>query len=107
MSSVLLQALARGRPVIASAVGGAPDVIENGATGRLVPPGDARSLADALESFHRRADSALRMGREAERRAQDEFTWERVVDAYEAVYDEVLGLASFAPDRDAVARGRW
>ena len=107
MSTVLLQALARGRPVIASAVGGAPDVIENGFTGRLVPPGDARSLADALESFHRRADSAIRMGREAERRARDEYTWERVVDAYEAMYDEVLGLASFAPDRDAVARGRW
>ncbi len=107
MSTVLLEALTRGRPVIASAVGGAPDVIENGHTGRLVPPGDARSLADALESFHRRADSAFRMGREAERRIQDAFTWERVVDAYEAVYDEVLGLASFAPDRDAVARGRW
>lgn len=107
MSSVLLQALARGRPVIASAVGGAPDVIENGLTGRLVPPGDARSLADALESFHRRADSATRMGREAELRAQDEYTWERVVDAYDAIYDEVLGLASFAPDRDAIARGRW
>jgi glycosyltransferase involved in cell wall biosynthesis len=107
MSTVLLNALARGRPVIASAVGGAPDVIENGVSGRLVPPGDARSLADALESFHRRADTALRMGREAEARTRDEYTWERIVDAYEAVYDEVLGLASFAPDRDAVARGRW
>ena len=107
MSPVLLQALSRGRPVIASAVGGAPDVIENGITGRLVPPGDARALADALESFHRRSDSATRMGREAGRRACDEFSWEHVVDAYEAVYDDVLGLASFAPDRDAVARGRW
>jgi glycosyltransferase involved in cell wall biosynthesis len=107
MSPVLLQALSRGRPVIASAVGGAPDVVENGATGRLVPPGDARALADALESFHRRGDSAARMGREAERRSGDEFNWERVVDAYEAVYDDVLGLASFVADRDAVARGRW
>jgi glycosyltransferase involved in cell wall biosynthesis len=107
MSPVLLQALSRGRPVIASGVGGAPDVIENGVNGRLVPPGDARALADALESFHRRSDSATRMGREAGRRACDEFTWEHVVDAYEAVYDDVLGLASFAPDRDAVARGRW
>lgn len=106
-SSVLLQALSRGRPVIASAVGGAPDVIENGVTGRLVPPGDARALADALEGFHRRADTAMRMGREAGRRSCDEFTWGAIVDAYEAVYDEVLGLSSFAPDRDAVARGRW
>ena len=107
MSPVLLQALTRGRPVIASAVGGAPDLIENGVNGRLVPPGDARALADALESFHRRADSSARLGREAGRRACDEFTWDHVVDAYEAVYDDVLGLASFVPDRDAVARGRW
>ena len=106
-SSVLLQAVSRGRPVIASAVGGAPDVIENGVTGRLVPPGDARALADALEAFHRRADTATRMGREAGRRSCEEFTWGSIVDSYEAVYDEVLGLSSFAPERDAVARGRW
>ena len=106
-SSVLLQALARGRPVIASAVGGAPDAIENGVTGRLVPPGDARALADALEAFHRRGDVAASMGRQAAQRGGGEFIWGAVVDAYEAVYDEVLGLASFAPDRDAVARGRW
>ena len=47
------------------------------------------------------------MGREAGRRSSDEFTWGAIADAYEAVYDEVLGLSSFAPDRDAVARGRW
>ena len=107
VSGVMLQALARGRAVIASAVGGAPDFIENGLTGRLVPPGDARSLADALEFFHRRPDVAARLGREAAGRVRDECPWERVVEAYEAVYDEVLGLASFVPESDAVARGRW
>jgi glycosyltransferase involved in cell wall biosynthesis len=105
-SSVLTQALVRGRPVIASAVGGAPDLIEDGANGRLVPPGDAGALADALESFHRRADAAQRLGHEAARRAHEELTWSRVVEAYETVYDEMLGLASFAPE-SAVARGRW
>lgn len=104
-SAVLLEALARGRPLIASAVGGAIDAVDNGHTGRLVPPGDARALADALESFHRRPDAATRLGREAARRVLEDHEWDRVVEAYEAVYDEVLGLASFVPD--AVARGRW
>jgi glycosyltransferase involved in cell wall biosynthesis len=107
MNGVLLQSLTRGRPVIASAVGGAPDVIDNGVTGRLVPPGDATSLADALEAFHRKADTAVRMGREAAARAGEEHQWPRIVDAYEAAYDEALGLASFTADRDAVGRGRW
>jgi glycosyltransferase involved in cell wall biosynthesis len=106
-SAVLPQALIRGRPVIASAVGGAPDVIENGITGRLVPPGDARAVADALESFHRRPEAAQRLGREAAAQTMDELLWPRVVEAYEAVYDEVLGLATFTPERAAVARGRW
>jgi len=107
MSSVMLQALVRGRPVVASAVGGAPDAIENGVSGRLVPPGDARALADALASFQERADLAARLGREAARRSRDVYVWPRVVEAYEGVYDEVLGLASFAPEVTAVARGRW
>jgi len=107
MNGVLVQALSRGRPVIASAVGGAPDLIENGENGRLVPPGDARSLADALEAFHRKAETAARMGREAAGRMGEDHVWPRIVDAYEAAYDEVLGLASFTADRDAVGRGRW
>lgn len=93
----MLDALARARPVVASNVGGVPDVIADGITGRLVPPGDSRLLADVLEDFHRRPDAARRLGRNAAERMRDEFTWARVVDAYEAVYDEVLGLASFTP----------
>ena len=106
LPAVLLQALMRARPVIASAVGGAPDVIHDGAGGRLVPPGDAGAIAEALESFHRRPETAQRLGREGARRAREELTWARVVQDYETVYDEVLGLASFAPE-DAIVRDRW
>jgi glycosyltransferase involved in cell wall biosynthesis len=107
LSTVLLEAMARERPVVASAVGGAPDVVENGVTGVLVPPGDASALADALESFHRHPDAARRLGHEAAHRVGGDLTWQRVVEAYETVYDEVLGLATFVPEREAVARGRW
>jgi glycosyltransferase involved in cell wall biosynthesis len=101
----LLEALARGRPVVASAVGGVPEVVEDGVHGRLVPPGDVTALADALEACHRKPDAALRLGRAGARRVREHYTWDRVVEAFEAVYDEVLGLATFAdpamPDRGA------
>jgi glycosyltransferase involved in cell wall biosynthesis len=93
----LLEALARGRPVVASAVGGIPDVIEDGVHGRLVPPEDAAALAAALEDFARRSDAALRLGRAGQRRVRESYTWERVVESFESVYDEVLGLATFDP----------
>ena len=93
----LLEALARGRPVVASATGGIPEVIEDRVSGRLVPPGDVAALAEALEWLHRRADLAAALGREGAARVRESFTWERVVQSFEEVYDEVLGLASFAP----------
>jgi glycosyltransferase involved in cell wall biosynthesis len=100
----LLEALARGRPVVASAVGGIPEVIEDRISGRLVPPGDVAALTEALEWLHRRADLAAALGREGAARVRESFTWDRVVEAFEEVYDDVMGLASFAPGDGADAR---
>jgi glycosyltransferase involved in cell wall biosynthesis len=99
----LLEAMVRERPVVASAVGGIPEVITDGVHGRLVPPGDPEALAEVLEDFHRHSDAARRLGLEGGRRVRDQFTWKRVAEQFEAVYDEVLGLASFAPGQP---RGR-
>ena len=93
----LLEALARARPVVASAVGGIPEVIEDRISGRLVPPGDVAALTEALEWLHRRADLAAALGREGAARVRESYTWERVVESFEEVYDDVLGLASFTP----------
>jgi glycosyltransferase involved in cell wall biosynthesis len=109
----LLEALARARPVVASRVGGIPEVVEDGVHGRLVPPGDPAALAAALEEFHRRPDGARRMGLAGAARVEAEFTWPRVVEAFEELYDDVLGLASVTPrarrpaDRRAPARSGW
>jgi len=102
----VLEALARARPVIASRVGGVPDVVEDGLTGRLVPAGDAAALAAALEDFHRRPDPPRRMGLEGAARVEAEFTWPRVVESFEEVYDEVLGLATVTPKGGGPADGR-
>jgi glycosyltransferase involved in cell wall biosynthesis len=101
---ILLEALARARPVVASAAGGVPDVIEDGVTGRLVPPGDAGALADALESVHGRPDAALKLGRGGQQRVLDGYTWERVIESFELVYDDVLGLASFESSGGGASR---
>jgi len=93
----LLEALARARPVVASAVGGIPEVITTEEHGILVPPGDAAALAAAVELFQRRPDMARRLGEAGARRVRETYTWARVTEQFEAVYDEVLGLASFAP----------
>jgi glycosyltransferase involved in cell wall biosynthesis len=99
----LLEALARERPVVATATGGVPEVIEDRVHGRLVPPGDPQALAEALEEFHRNPDLAWRLGENGGERLRASFTWDRAVEGFEAVYDEMLGLASFAP---AGARAR-
>lgn len=93
----LLEAMIRGRAVVASAVGGVPEVVEDGVSGLLVPPGDAAALAAALAHVHARPREAEALGAEAMRRIRDEHTWARVVERFEAVYDEVLGLATFSP----------
>jgi len=105
MPLVLLEALARGRPVVASAVGGTLEVVTDGEHARLVPPDDPQALATALEAFHRHPDAALRLGRRAAARVREDFTWPRVVEAFESVYDEALGLASFEPAAGDAGRG--
>ena len=63
-----------------------------------MPPEDVGALADALELLQRRADRAVRMGRAAAEVARERYTWAAVIDAFESVYDEVLGLAGVTPE---------
>ena len=60
---VLLEAMARARPVVATRVGGIPELVEDGVTGLLVPPADADALADALLALLRDRSCGERMGR--------------------------------------------
>lgn len=102
----LLEAMARSRPVIASAVGGVPEVVEHGENGWLVPPGDVIALADALEFMHRKADRATRLGRAGGELVRRDYHWQAVVEGFESVYDEVLGLATFSPEPGPPPHGR-
>lgn len=103
----LLEAMARSRPVIATEVGGIPEVVEHGVNGHLVPPSNVIALADALELFHRKTDRAVRMGRAGGELVRRDYTWQAVANGFEAVYDDVLGLATFSPAeaREGAQRG--
>jgi glycosyltransferase involved in cell wall biosynthesis len=85
----LLEAMASGTPVIASRVGGVPEVVDDGVTGFLVEPGDADELRDRLEEVTASPASIARMGVAARERVLERFTWgavaRRCLDAYEAM----------------------
>lgn len=102
----LLEAMARARAVVATRVGGIPEAVEDRLHGLLVAPEDVDALAAALEELHQKADVGRRLGLAAAERMRERYTWGRVVDAFETVYDEVLGLANFSPEFVAArARG--
>ena len=87
---VALEAAERGRPVIASAVGGLPEIIADGRTGVLVPAGDAPALAAAIVALVRDPERAAVMGRAARERALAEFSLARCADRTDALYREAL-----------------
>ncbi|MFB3819672.1 MAG: glycosyltransferase family 4 protein [Candidatus Methylomirabilales bacterium] len=89
-SNALLEAMAAGRAVVATAVGGSLEVVEDGRSGLLVPPEDPAALAAALLALLRAPERARALAEGARKRAE-EFSWERMVDAYEALYREVAG----------------
>ncbi len=87
ISISILEAMAAGLPVVATRVGGTPLLVDEDATGLLVPPGDAEALGRALEHLARSADERHRMGTAARERARDRFSIERMTHDYLQVFD--------------------
>jgi glycosyltransferase involved in cell wall biosynthesis len=73
--------------LIASAVGGARELVRENETGALVPPRDADALANALERLLRDKELRERMGNEGKARVEREFTMTHQVARYQAIYD--------------------
>lgn len=85
----ILEAGACGKPVIASMVGGVPEVVEDGVNGLLVPPNDARALSEAILRILGDEELARRLG-ERGRELAEARDWPRVARAYRTVYEEAI-----------------
>lgn len=90
-SAIVSIAYAYGKPVVATMVGGLPDVVLDGQTGLLIPPADSQSLAQAIIKLLK--DPVLRhqMGKNAKQFAEEELSWDNVAKKTLKVYQQVLG----------------
>jgi len=86
---VLLEAMNLGVPVIGSRIGGIVDIVVDGESGLLVPPGDAIALAAALRRVLTDTEVARRLGRAGQDRVRKDFTWDTITARWEAIYRAV------------------
>jgi glycosyltransferase involved in cell wall biosynthesis len=100
----VIEAMAAGKPIVATAVGGVPDLVQNDEHALLVPPRDAPALAEAVGRLLRDRDLRERLGRNAEERQRREFDIESTVRAFEDLYEQLFA-ASRRGRREADERG--
>jgi glycosyltransferase involved in cell wall biosynthesis len=86
-----IEAMASGTPVVASRLGGLPEVVEDGVTGFLVEPGDVDELRARLAQLLGDRRLAARLGRNARERFLEKFTWEACAERCLAAYSELVG----------------
>jgi starch synthase len=90
---VNLEAMACGTAVVASRTGGIPEVVADGQTGLLVPPGEPEALAGGLNALIRDPDRAAAMGQAGRKRAVAEFGWPAIAAQTVALYSELVSSA--------------
>ena len=87
---VIAEAMAAGKPVVATGVGGVPELVEDGVTGILVPPCNPEALAKGILRLAKDSDLRQRMGKAAQERALERFDIARTAREYEALYLRLL-----------------
>jgi len=85
-----LEASAAGRAVVATQVGGVPEVVRDGETGLLVSPGDVGALAEAIIKLGRDRATLYRMGEAGRRFVQADYTWQNSLDTMLTLYEKLL-----------------
>jgi glycosyltransferase involved in cell wall biosynthesis/peptidoglycan/xylan/chitin deacetylase (PgdA/CDA1 family) len=102
----IIEAMAAGLPVVATNVGGIPELVADGRTGRLVPPDNAEALAAALIDVLAQPDRAAELGRAGRRDIEQTYSFDRMVDQFETLYLTELDHARLrkSADRNRVKR---
>jgi sugar transferase (PEP-CTERM/EpsH1 system associated) len=90
ISNTILEAMATGLPVVATRVGGNPELISENLTGMMVPPSDPIAMADAIRVYFLNPDMRTTHGREGRRKVESCFSMEAMVSRYLNVYDSLL-----------------
>jgi glycosyltransferase involved in cell wall biosynthesis len=89
-SNVILEYMASSKPVVATEVGGNPEIVLHGKTGLLVPPADADALASAILSILGDREAASKFGIAGRRRVEEEFSLDVMVRNYENLFEQVI-----------------
>jgi glycosyltransferase involved in cell wall biosynthesis len=82
--------MASSKPVVATEVGGNPELVVHDETGLLVPPADAHALADAILSILEDKETALRFGIAGRKRVEDKFELGKMIREYEDLFERVI-----------------
>jgi glycosyltransferase involved in cell wall biosynthesis len=96
-SNAIIEAMAAGRPVIATDVGGNAEAVVHGETGLIIPPDDPGALADAIVRLYRDESARLSMGRKGRERAEKEFDVEKMIINLQEIYDRLMGYRRDVP----------
>lgn len=91
ISNTILEAMASGVPVLATRVGGSPELVSDGKTGTLVPPGDTEAMANAMCFYVTNPSVAGQYGQAGRACVEERFSMDAMIRQYLAVYDNVLG----------------
>ena len=99
LSNALMEAMAARLPIVATRVGGNPELIHEGENGFLVPYGDADALAEKLAALLSAPAMAREMGERGRRRVESELSMQRMADGHGALYRRALGGAPLVRER--------
>lgn len=89
ISNTLLEAMSCGLPIIATSVGGNPELVVDGVTGTLIPPADSEAMANVLAQYLRNPERMKSHGTAGRKRVEEQFSISSMVDSYLQVYDRI------------------